>query len=571
VPEKPARRVSLADRMRAFLSPPRPTEGATRPQPDPGKPLPAAMPEGSSPREWVPRMGRNLAGAPRTEGDPNVTAFSLLWSLANQSPLVQNAIADVINQVSGMDWTVRLAQGFEGQEEKFKAEIALARAWLAIPYPPKRRSFRPWLRKACRELLVTDALALIPRRDRAGRPVGLQHVAGQTIKPLVEATGEPPDPPAPAFQQWVDGSPETNYTLDELWYVPMNPRPDSPYGMSPTEMVLLTVNCAMRGELFDLAFYTTGTMPDSIGSLPGFTQKQVQEWQRWWDDQLQGNDEARAGGTKFVPGPASGPIGWIPTRKADWSLDQHEWWVRTVYHAFGVSPLPMVKSTNRASGETLEVSSLEAGPRPVAAHLAEGVFTPYVQLAFGTDALEIAPAEDETEDQALTIDRHRMLVSVGGMTRNELREANGMPPEDDPNADRPFVVTGAGVQYLDEIDREPPDPQRPTTDDGEQQGSVAPGREDESAQAAEADLERWQRVALKCLREGRTIRAFDTHAIPDPLQRAIRFGLEKATTADEVRKVFRGPFALAVVRRAKRGSRPLPNQPAASLESSSDG
>lgn len=547
----PIRRVSLKDRVAAFLSPPpvgAKDGGDNRPF-QPGEPLPPTLDEGSLPRGWVPQVGRNLVITPRAEGGPALTPFEQLRSLA-EFDLVRIAISDVVNQILGMKWTVRLKEEFSASETQLKPKIDLVRAWLAMPDPAARMRFKPWLTSCLEDVLVVDALTLLPRRDRAGRPIGLEQVDGTTIRPLVDARGRPPAPPAPAYQQIVYGRPETNFTIDELWYLPRNRRPNTPYGHSPVEHVLLTVNLALRHQLHSLEYYTSGNITDAILAMPkSLTEGQIKSWQQYWDDIVSGRSEKRSGNLRMIPG--GDGFEYIATKAQAWTYEFEEWLARVICWAFGVSPMPIAKMMNRTTSEVMEISALESGPRPIVEFFTENVFRPYTEEVLGVSEVDVLVAEDETEEPTVTLERQKVMVSFAGMSVNEWREATGKPRyKDQPNADRPFIVTGMGLQFLDEIEQAP-EPRRSRSGDPEAE-SDAPDAED-----LDEDLARWQRSALKRAKAGRPPKRFDSTVIPHPLRMRLESDLRKARTTEDIRRVFAVPLGIRNAAAALRKAKPM--------------
>jgi phage portal protein BeeE len=65
-------------------------------------------------------------------------------------------------------------------------------------------------------------------------------------------------PPAPAYQQILKGVPAVDYGADELIYAPRNPRVHKAYGFSPVEQVQMSVNIALRRQIYQCADLSAG-------------------------------------------------------------------------------------------------------------------------------------------------------------------------------------------------------------------------------------------------------------------------------------------------------------------------
>jgi len=333
-----------------------------------------------------------------------------------------------------------------------KKRLERAKAWVDNPDPSARLKFRRWLGKVLEEVLVTDALTLYPLHDRggsftdpAGNPYGLRQLDGATIVPLVDVLGAPPLPPATAFYQVIHGIVETHFELGRLWYLPRNLSPDSPYGRSPTEWVLITVNIALRSQLYDLAYFTSGTIPEGLFSITAqWSQQQINTYQENFDTMLEGRDDARRR-LRFVP---SGEF--HDTKARQWDYEFQEWLGRVISWAFGVSPMPIAKIMNRATAEMQEVSAIESGVRPLAEFL-EDAMNDYIAGPLESPDIEAHFGADETEDPATVYQRNVAYINAGVRSvesvRKEIGEASPEGEEEVPA----FVMTPAGPVFLQDL------------------------------------------------------------------------------------------------------------------------
>lgn len=417
------------------------------------KPLTPKHPPGTPPRSFRTDASTNLGMQPRVWPQVQLTAFSQLRALADFD-LVRICIQDVMGQVLGMEWEVRVKQEHKEKAEELQGRVDEIKLAVEKPDPLSDLSFKEWLSRVLDEVLVTDALTLFPRKTRAGEPIGLEQADGATIIPLVDSRGRPPvDPAAPAYHQIIDGQVDASFTRDELWYMPRVRRPDTPYGRSPVEAVLYTVNLAIRGINYDLGWYTTGSIPDSVAFVPPeWTPEQISTFQTLFDEQLQANVQRRSGGVRFLPG---GPgAGYQATKSKDWVYEYQEWLARVVCWAFGVSPMPIAKVMNRATAEMQEMSTLESGVRPIADFI-QLVLNKWIQGPLGAPEIEFAWGEDETEDPAVTISRQQAMVAGGALEIDEWRAQTGHDPVLDGELQTlnlgPLISTPTGPVFLRDL------------------------------------------------------------------------------------------------------------------------
>jgi phage portal protein BeeE len=57
-------------------------------------------------------------------------------------------------------------------------------------------------------------------------------------------------------------------TADELLYAPRNVRAHKAYGYSPVEQVQMSVNIALRRQIYQLQYYTEGNIPEALIGVP---------------------------------------------------------------------------------------------------------------------------------------------------------------------------------------------------------------------------------------------------------------------------------------------------------------
>ncbi len=529
------------------------------------KPREPILPRGILPRSLWADISHNLSSNVRQWRGKYLTAFDDLRALSGFEP-VQACMADIKGQIRGMSWQVRVREDFKDSKDTLADEVALIRAVLRYPDPSADLDFRAWVDRAVDEILVTDALSVLPRFTLRGDPASLELVDGSTIRPLVDDRGRMPTGEEDAYWQVVNGLPETAFRMRELWYLPMNRRSDAPFGMSCTERVVITINLALRAALHDLSYYTHGTIPDSLYEMPaGITPKGLREYQKVWDDLMMGRDDRRVGGMRFVPGGGK----YIPTKTREFKYEFREYLDRVICWAFGVSPIPIAKMMNRATSRQLEESTLESGIRPVANFIAD-VLNRWIERAWGIPEVEFAWGRDEIEDPTVVYERNIAYAHGGLRTFDSVLQEVGEKPV---GLDTPVIVTAVGtVVFVEDLIAEREEKRR-AREKAAQAASVGPAgplqgprqardgssQEEFGAQAgpggapkgpsmrmqaAARDLVKWSRMAERRTREGRNVRKFRSGLIPA----SIRFEIERGLTRDRSLPALRALFRAAARR-----------------------
>jgi phage portal protein BeeE len=140
----------------------------------------------------------------------------------------------------------------------------------------------------------------------------------------------------PAYQQVLKGLPAVNYSARDIIYRPRNVRAHKVYGYSPVQQVLMTVNIGLRRQLWQLDYFSEGSIPDALIGVPAsWTPEQIKQFQDYWDTEFAG-DLARRRRAKFVPGDSARTV--HQTKEPQHKDDFDEWLARIVCFAFSMPP-----------------------------------------------------------------------------------------------------------------------------------------------------------------------------------------------------------------------------------------
>ena len=148
-----------------------------------------------------------------------------------------------------------------------------------------------------------------------------------------------------------------------------NVRANRIFGFRPVEQILLTVNAALRRDMFNLEYHNSGTVPEGLGTLPkDWTTDQVRSFQDYFDALMSGDlrDLRRL---RFMPAECQFQRVRQPPLK-----DQYdEWLARVICAALSipVSPFVSVTSTGRPRRRSISPQAKKDSNRP---RLGEGHF-----------------------------------------------------------------------------------------------------------------------------------------------------------------------------------------------------
>jgi len=404
-------------------------------RPAPGEPMGAFSPGSpvlpleseEHPRVFEYRVGYNLIYTPRA--GYGLASFAMLRALAASCQEVRLNIELIKREVRALEWDIVPIdeQGGAGGLSEVKAFFGR---------PDRYMEFDRWTNALLEELLAIDAVALYPRRQRDGRLYALDGIAGDTIKPLLDFRGRTPSPPVPAFTQVLYGYPLWYGSRESLLYRPFNPSVTSPYGTSPIEFIILAVNLALRRTTLQVSYLSEGNIPEAlIGAPASWTQKQIEDWQTWWDALITGKPAQQAR-IKWVP--QEGGRGALPVyefRKTDIDATARDTWLMQVAcWAYGNNPAEFGLVPGGGLGgkgfiEGMENIQYRSILGPLTQYLA-ALFTSVIQRWLGRPNLQFKwVGMDPKRDAVAQAQLDQIYVPMGVYTLEYVQEREGIPPQ----------------------------------------------------------------------------------------------------------------------------------------------
>ena len=414
----PGRRHTRARRQdqhtQAALVPARTASGA-EPMFSPGEPIAPtpglAAPDGG-PRQWAFPVGYNIGRLPRAGETTSFSELRNLAALYDGVQLCERVYFDLLGRLEPhvIPRQEALAEGEDGSSREYREAARRIEGFLESP--DRAQDLRSWLVAFVRDLLEIDAVAVYTRRTRSGRLHALELVDGTTIKPLLDQGGRAPQPPAPAYQQFLYGVPAGEYALDELDYLRETARTESPYGLSRVERVILRVNQALRKQHFDLARFTDGATPLGLIEPPttlNWTPEELDIFERAFNGLLAGNSELRVRAKVLPPGAS-----WQSLAGDDPLMEFDRFLLNVTVAAFGLTmdELGFTETSNRSTGQTQESVVYRRAVAPVAA-LVAGYLTRKVRRWLDPRMTITFAGLEEPEDFATRAEAFAKLIPLG--------------------------------------------------------------------------------------------------------------------------------------------------------------
>jgi Phage portal protein len=473
------------DRMepgeRAALSRPAGTFGAASAFPAgvPMMPRPVNPPDPSgitSPRRWQYPVGFNL---PLSPGASKLVDFRALRALADVESILRRCIEARKQEIAQLDWAI--VPRNPADKDQFSDAIANLTRFFLTPDRVNGINMDDWLKMALEEVFVVDALSIYRRPSFAGKLHSLQIVDGTTIKPLIDDWGNRPQPPAPAYQQFVYGLPSMEFsageetpsydakvqakqrgqvansldarglTSAELLYRPHTRRSWTVYGFPNVEQIILYINLMLKRLQWHTAAFTDGNIPEMFGKVPpDWSPQQVAEWQELWD-QLFAGDVAHQRRIHWVPSGAEFADVRDPSKVH--LIDFDEFLLKIICAGMDVQPqeIGFAQDVNRAQGEMQENVTYRRSLRPLISWW-QVIFNEIIAQDFGLPELQFKFMGIEWEDQQKQADINTKYISIGARTIDQFRvNVLGEEPLADGLGSEPIIISGRTVVKLRDV------------------------------------------------------------------------------------------------------------------------
>lgn len=466
----------------------------------PMRPYPLDWPdegeERPDPRRYQYPVAWNLPQSPPGTEGVKLATFAHLRSIAEVYSVARACVNLRIQEILGLNWDIvptkaaeKKMAGSDSDRKEFEERRAVVhRFWMR----PDRNyfNFAGFLNSVLEDLFVIDAMTiwLMPSRGKGKGVAGsdlqqIWQIDGTSVRPLIDVHGAVPQPPAPAYSQYLHGVPRSDrmtmltgedvknmgearvrdYRGDQLLYLPYVPRIWTPYGFPPVERALVPIMSGLQRQQYQREYFSEGSVPAVFLGTgnPDSTPQQCRQLQ----DAI--NAQATDPGAKHqvivVPGDAHA----IPMRPNPLADLFDELVMNQVLMNFDVMPMELGisprASTTQSSGSANQMAkaSTEINERkalkPLLKWLAS-VFDVITQEVIGaTDMCWHWEGLGDDEDQAASVDTLISKVQSGLLSVDEARVAQGDQPWGLDITSGPVYYTATGVVPLDKAQPPAPD------------------------------------------------------------------------------------------------------------------
>ena len=439
----------------------------------------------------------------QTDGDRKMFSaipFSTLRRMSLSYPIARACINRRIRQITKLNWDITVKDGIEN-EEGYKAQITAIKELLQKPMGEGTRMSK-FLSVLVDDILTIDATSFEVQKTRVGGFMHLVPVDPTTVVLKVTATGGTPQPPEVAYAQYIAGRKIAEFTTEDLIYDMMNPRSYIPYGLSPMESLIIQVESALSGSLYNLSYFKEGNTPEGFLTLPEDivnTPDQLKEWQDTFDALMAG-DMRMQRRLKIVP---FGSV-YTPSKKPeDMAFEKFELWLAQLTCAmFEVQPqdIGLTHQINKSTAASQEEVGSDRGLYPLANFVREFI-TDIIQNRIGATDLQFAWVDINPTDRKEEAEIAQIEVAMGAKSIDEYRIEQGLEP-----IGLEHYVSGATPILVKDIIAGATNPVKMAEQANQAKQDQMDSKESDAVKMELEDLRKWQKCVLKDLEDGKPLR-----------------------------------------------------------------
>ena len=466
----------------------------------------------------------------------DLRAFSVTYDIARA------AINARKRQVGRLSWNI-VPIDPKQNPDSLKDQIKLVTDFFKHP-KSQYSSFRQLVNMMVEDLLVLDAMVLYKVKDQEDNLVELLPTDGATINLRITDEGRTPLPPTPAYEQWVNGKKTGSWTVEEMVYQMINPRTNTPYGLSPLESLIIDVHSALSSQLANLSYLQEGNIPEGLYKVPKeWSEDQIQSYQSWFDALMAGNAKYTSR-IKFLPGGEGS--GYVPTKKIeDMRFKEFEEWLAIKTAAmFQVPPkdLGITMDVNKATSVDQTEVSKNFGLLPIV-NLLEETFDNIITQDFGFEDIRFDFTDIDEKDNEIEAKIAKQYIPIGVLSINEVRQ-DFLGKEPIEGGDH-YIQTGAGPIFIDDTkagERNPVKGNVVEPKKEEKENKKEDKKEEKKEKIASinyfGDLRKWRKKAIKQFKSGKEITYFKSEIIPNDIRIKVEDNLDKVDSVGSIDKIF---------------------------------
>lgn len=405
----------------------------------PGQPIAPSAPEQVAGRQFQLPISYNTLIQSKIDG----VSFAQLRLMADTTDIIRLLIELRKDQVCSLGWTIQKTGTLTGRNRvpQSYTDPKAEKLTEFFRSPDKDHGWEEWLRFLLEDMFVLDAPTLYVQRTRGGGIYALRPLDGSTIKRVIDTHGWTPVPPNPAYQQILQGTAAIDYTTNDLIYRPRNPRTNRIYGLGHVEQIIITAKTWLARQASNLEYYDKGSVPDGFvkAAADWISPETIARYELLLNNQLSGQLGERRK-MKVIPNDSD----YIATKQPALMDAYDEWLARIACFCFSVPPTAFVKTMNRATAATANISSLETGLAPTKRWV-ERLIDYLIQHVLGEPDYSFSFRDKEAQDPLERAQIDNIYLTQGVLVPNEVRADLGYDALPEPEESQPVKpITEAG-------------------------------------------------------------------------------------------------------------------------------
>lgn len=319
------------------------------------------------------------------------------------------------------------------QKEAQQIERMLMSTGFLLPNekPTGRDTFRTFLKKSVRDILIYDQWCFEKIRDRRGQVSRFICLPAETIRPAV-VDHEHMDPVEMTSRvshvQVYEDTVIAEFSPEDIAWCVMNPRSDlrvNDFGFSPIEQLIQLVTAWLFGFEYNQRFFSQGSAVKGVLNIKGtIPDRQLRAFRRMWYAQVSGVTNAWR-----TPILNSDDIQWISMHSTNREMEFSAWmdWLTKLTCAiYGVDPVEInfqygntgqSSSLNQPDNEKRITESKDKGLRPLMDHIEDSLNQHIVwelnpDFEFDFVGLDAKSEEAEREARIKEVQNYRTIDEV---------------------------------------------------------------------------------------------------------------------------------------------------------------
>lgn len=340
----------------------------------------------------------------------------------SESPVPRRAISYIKDQISMLDWDIVMLDGSQ-PNPKQRAEIAMLKYMFHHPNPDD--TWRSFLEQFAEDLLVIGAGSVekVPWPNNPEQQLALYLVDAASIEIFQQWNG---DPKKPRYAQRDAKGDYVTFTTGELMYTRMNPRTNTPFGLSPLEVAAQNIEYFLDAQAKAGRATSLATPDRALDLGEEVTTDHLREYRIYWQDEVEGRGrQPIIGGTKNAKS-----IQLAATDDNGLFLKWQSFLIVQIANAFGVDPMKFgaLIGTTHANANVLDDSTDESAIRPLA-HTIQQAINRDILSFLGYDKYEFVfrwTSSFEDRKSLAAIDQIYLQMNV--LQLDEARAHIGKPP-----------------------------------------------------------------------------------------------------------------------------------------------